>query len=126
MSFSTRGGRHLAILGAGAILVAGVTTGISLMVYRNSGDIYLDRSRPGYLPDEDEAKDDPVTNTNFVYPDAGPLDKSELERYLEELKAIKTRLDALSDPYSAGPLSDESLGIVEISEDPEVPSPERP
>ena len=45
MSLSTRGGRHLAILGAGAILIAGVTTGISLMVYRNSGDIYLDRSR---------------------------------------------------------------------------------
>ena len=44
MSLSTRGGRHLAILGAGAILIAGVTTGISLMVYRNSGDIYLDRS----------------------------------------------------------------------------------
>lgn len=126
MSLSTRGGRHLAILGAGAILIAGVTTGISLMVYRNSGDIYLDRSRPGYLPDENEAKEDPVTNTNFVYPDSGPLDKSELERYLEELKAIKTRLDALSDPYSSGPLSDESLGIVEIPEDSSTNPPEHP
>lgn len=122
MSLSTPGGRNLAVLGIGAIILAGITTGISLMVYRNSGDIYLDRSRPGYLPDEDEANEDPVTKTNFSYPDYGPLDKVELQRYLEELKAIKTRLDALSDPYAPSPLSDESLGIVEMPESPEDPN----
>ena len=34
MSLSTRGGRHLAILGAGAILIAGVTIGHVLAIYR--------------------------------------------------------------------------------------------
>lgn len=119
MSLSTPGGRNLAILGIGAIILAGVTTGISLMVYRNSGDIYLDRSRPGYLPDEDEVNEEPVTSTNYSYPDYGPLDKAELQRYLEELKTIKTRVDALSDPYAPSPLSDESLGIVEMPESPD-------
>lgn len=114
---TTPGGRHLAILGIGAIIIAGITTSVSLMIYRNSGDIYLDRSRPGYLPDQDEVNDDPVTNPNFSYPDSGPLDASELERYLQELQTIKTRLDALTDPYAPGPLSDESLGIIEVPED---------
>jgi len=113
MSFSTRGGRHLAILGIGAIIITLVTTSVSLIVYRKSGDIYLDRSRPGYLPDEDEVKQEPVTNTSYSYPETGPLDKAELERYLEELEAINSRLKALPDPYSPSPLSDESLGITE-------------
>lgn len=119
MSLSARGGRHLAILGVGAIVITIITTSISLIVYRRSGDIYLDRSRPGYLPDEDEAQQEPVTNTSFSYPDTGPLDKKELERYLEELKAINSRLEALSDPYSPTPLSDESLGITEVKEEPD-------
>ena len=51
----SQGGRNLMILGCGAIFLAGVTTTASLMIYRSSGDIYLDRSRPGYLPDSEEA-----------------------------------------------------------------------
>jgi alpha-galactosidase/6-phospho-beta-glucosidase family protein len=37
-------------------MIALATTGVSLAIYHNSGDIYLDRSRPGFLPDEQEIK----------------------------------------------------------------------
>lgn len=111
MKIQTRGGRNLAILGIGAILIATITTSAGLFVYHNSGDIYLDRSRPGYLPDPDEVKDEQNASTTYTYPDNGPLDKSELKTYLEELEKVNDRLKALSNPYSANPLSDESLGI---------------
>ena len=52
------GGRNLVLLGVLATLIAVITTGVSLMLYHNSGDIYLDRSRPGFLPDEEEAEDE--------------------------------------------------------------------
>ena len=45
----TRGARNLMIMGVAAILVALATTGVSMAIYHNSGDIYLDRSRPGFL-----------------------------------------------------------------------------
>lgn len=108
---TTRGGRNLAILGIGALLFTVITTTISLTIYRTSGDIYLDRSRPGYLPDEDEATAEPAGNPNYSYPDNGPLDKTELEQYLDELQAVNSRLDDFTDPFAPGPLSDESLGI---------------
>lgn len=110
MSSTNPGGRNLTLLGAGAILITALTTGLSLFVYWRSGDIYLDRSRPGYLPDEDEASVEAET-TDFEYSDTGPIDKDELERYLEEYKKLNNRLEEFSDPYSAAPLSDESLGI---------------
>ena len=110
--FRTRGGRNLMLLGVGAILIALVSTSIGLLVYHNSGDIYLDRSRPGYLPDPEEVEEEQNINSTFVYADNGALDKSELGTYLEELREINKRLEALADPYAAGPLSDESLGIV--------------
>lgn len=110
-SLQTRGGRNLTILGIGAILIALTTTSIGILVYHNSGDIYLDRSRPGYLPDPEEVEEEQNINPTYTYPENGPLDKSELETYLKELKKVNDRLKALADPYSASPLSDESLGI---------------
>jgi len=107
----TRGGRNLAILGVGAILFTGIATAVSLAIYRMSGDIYLDRSRPGYLPDEEEVTAGSADNSNYSYPDSGPLDKAELDQYLQELQNTIDRLDDFSDPFAPGPLSDESLGI---------------
>ena len=49
-----KGGKNLVILGILAIFIAILTSSISLIIYHNSGDIYLDRSRPGFLPDEKE------------------------------------------------------------------------
>lgn len=111
-----KGGRNLLVLGIGAIIITTLTTGISLWVYRSTGDIYLDRSRPGFLPDEDEVDKNTKVNTSFTYSDTGPLDAAGLEEYLKELRIINDRLRVLSDPYAPTPLSDESLGIKPISE----------
>lgn len=106
----TSGGRNLAILGVASILIAGATTTASLAIYRLSGDIYLDRSRPGYLPDEDETSDD-SEESNFVFSENGNIDRAELDQYLKELKKVNDHIEKFSDPYAPGPLSDESLGI---------------
>lgn len=107
----TSGSRNLLILGIGSILIAGVTTSVSLAIYRNTGDIYLDRSRPGFLPDKDEVEAETEATTNFTYSDSGELDGEELKQYLEELQKIEDRLKNLPDAFSDAPLSDESLGI---------------
>lgn len=108
---TSRGGRNLIILGVGAILITTATTITSLTIYRVSGDIYLDRSRPGYLPDEDEVVENTETNTNYTFPDSGTLTYDDLSEYLDELKKVDDRLSDFPDPYSPSPLSDESLGI---------------
>lgn len=107
----TRGARNLLILGLGSILIAGATTATSLAIYRNTGDIYLDRSRPGFLPDKDEAEAESKATTSFSCGDSGPLDEKELDQYLEELQKIQDRLDDIPGAFSGAPLSDESLGI---------------
>lgn len=118
----TSGSRNLLILGAGAIIIAGVTTSISLAAYRVSGDIYLDRSRPGYLPDEEEVSEDAPENPDFVFSDSGALTTEELGDYLDALKAVEDRLDNYPDAFSPTPLSDASLGIPsEFTENPDEP-----
>ena len=54
------GGRNLIILGLAAIAVAVTTSGISLWIYRQN-DIYLDRSRPGFIADGEENEDIKMT-----------------------------------------------------------------
>lgn len=105
------GQRNLLLLGTGALLVTVATTCLSLWVYRTSGDIYLDRSRPGYLPDKEEVEQESEVNSSYVFSETGELTQNELTEYLKELKVIDDRIKALSDPYDATPLSDESLGI---------------
>ena len=90
MRLQTRGGRNLALLGLGSILIATITTSIGIYVYHSSGDIYLDRSRPGYLPDPDEVEEEQEINPTYSYPDNGPIEKSEFKTYLEELKKSMT------------------------------------
>ena len=59
----TKGSRNLVLLGVMSIVIAGATVGISLLIYHNSGDIYLDRSRPGFLPDEEEMPESSETES---------------------------------------------------------------
>lgn len=105
-----KGQRNLVILGIGAICIACTSLLISLYIYRNSGDIYLDRSRPGFLPEEGETKEE-KQEVEFIYSDSGALDKAELEEYLSNLEKILEQLETPADPYSASALSNESLGI---------------
>ena len=65
------GGRNLVFLGLGAVLIATLTTSISLYLYHESGDIYLDRSRPGFLPEKVETvkKKIKIKTTPFPIPE---------------------------------------------------------
>ena len=68
----SKGGHNLIILGVAAIFIAFATTFVALKIYHDSGDIYLDRSRPGFLPEKEEAEaeKDPA---DFEFKDSGPL-----------------------------------------------------
>ncbi|MBQ9019997.1 hypothetical protein IJ096_01605 [Candidatus Saccharibacteria bacterium] len=113
---------NLIILGIGATLLALITTSVSLYVYHASGDIYLDRSRPGFLPDEAEAEELESQTDNYRFQDTGPTDQKTLEEYLNRIKDYQKDLSDLPDPYPASSLSDRSLGIPEST--PSEPKPE--
>ena len=63
----THGGRNLVVMGIVSIIIACTTTGVSLAIYHNTGDIYLDRSRPGYLPDEEEIEQEDNEGEEYVF-----------------------------------------------------------
>ena len=100
--------RNLTLLGVGSIIVAGLTTTMALMIYHNSGDIYLDRSRPGFLPEEPE---EVIDEGSYRFPENGTIDPAGLEEYLRELKKTRQTSEKLDDPFGPTPLSDEALGI---------------
>lgn len=110
----SRGSRNLLILGALCLIFATTMTAVSLTIYKATGDIYLDRSRPGFLPDAEEAKKESAASTNYEFSDAGVLDRAELETYLKEFAKIKDKLDDFA-AYPESSLSDEALGIVKKS-----------
>lgn len=108
----TRGGKNLIILGLASIVITLITSGVSLAVYHESGDIYLDRSRPGFLPDENELKE--KTDLEYTFSDdGGEISADELKEYIDELNEVQEKFKALPDPYSAESISNESLNIAE-------------
>ncbi len=109
----TPGGRNLVLLGVISILVAVSTTGVSLAIYHNSGDIYLDRSRPGFLPDKEEIGDGTVKEDEYEFSRTGKLTIKELEEYLEHLDVEIKAIDAYTKPFDVNLMSDEFLGITE-------------
>ena len=108
----TSGGRNLVILGVASAVIAITTTGISLMIYHNSGDIYLDRSRPGFLPDEEEISGDD-TEEEYVFDKNGTVTKETLEEYLKHLNEEVDALELYANPFAEEMLSDSKLGIPE-------------
>lgn len=115
------GGRNLLILGVAAVFIAMVTTSVSLYLYHASGDIYLDRSRPGFLPDEEEEKDAEKQKTEqYKFSDTGEVNQTVLEEYIKELQKETSGLKDLERPFSEAPLTNESLGIPENQEIEEV------
>jgi len=106
------GSRNLLLLGLVSIVVALMTTGVSLAVYHNSGDIYLDRSRPGFLPDEEEVEDDnDDSDEEYDFAKSGDLTGESLGEYLEKIGAEIEEVDEYEKPFDAAALSDEKLGI---------------
>ena len=113
---SVHGGRNLILLGLIAIVIAITTTAVSLFIYRATGDIYLDRSRPGFISEgEQHNKED---DGHEVFPNEGPMDQKAFDEYLTELDLLTERIDGSSDSFASEPLSDDSLGII-IYEDEE-------
>lgn len=104
------GGRNLMILGVVSTVLAIITTGVSLLIYHNSGDIYLDRSRPGYLPDEEEIEQE-GEEEEYSLEKSGKLTIEVIEEYLEKLKVDVKAIDAYEKPFDDNALSDERLGI---------------
>lgn len=109
----SQGGRNLVLLGLASILVALATTGISLMIYHNSGDIYLDRSRPGFLPDEEETEQGDKEEPEVIYDfsKVENVNSESLEEYLRNLNAEIEAIEAYKEPFDVEILSDEHFGI---------------
>ena len=108
----TVGGRNLVILGVVSSLVAVATAGASLAIYHNTGDIYLDRSRPGFLPDEEEIEEeDKKEGDDYSFPASGKITNEVLEEYLEELQQEIDAIDAYQDPFGDSALSDDRFNI---------------
>ena len=101
---------NLVILGVASVIIALITTSVSLFVYHSSGDIYLDRSRPGYLPDENEIEED-SDEIEYKLDKSGKMTMEVLEEYLDNLNAKIQAIDEYEKPFGAGALSDEELGI---------------
>ena len=110
------GGRNLIIMGVLSILVAISTTGVSLLIYHNSGDIYLDRSRPGFLPDEEEIEEEEKKEEEYTLQKNGPITVEVLEGYLKEIELEARAIDSYEKPFDAKVLSDEHLGILDNTE----------
>ena len=107
-----RGGFNLVLMGIIAIVIAMTTTGISMAIYHNSGDIYLDRSRPGFLPDEEEIEEtDDDEKSEYDFSKIDKLNAETVKEYLENVKKEIEEIDSYKNPFGEEVLSDEYLGI---------------
>lgn len=107
-----KGGRNLFILGVLSVAITVVLSCVALFLYRYSGDVYLDLSRPKDLPTEEEieaAAKNPKPEANFS--DSGKINEDTLNEYLEKLKAEIEYLKKFENPFGDKALSNESLGI---------------
>lgn len=110
----SKGGRNLILLGIISIVVACLTSGISLAIYHNSGDIYLDRSRPGFIPEEGD-NNDPAPEV-YYFEKSGKLTMEAIEEYLKNLDLDVKALDSYENPFGAEALSDKNLNISAASD----------
>ena len=109
----TKGSRNLVLLGLFSTLIALTTTGVALAIYHNSGDIYLDRSRPGFLPDEEEIEqiEQEPEDEEYEFNKNTKLTNEDIDEFLENLKTEIKAINAYEKPFSSDVLSDERLGI---------------
>jgi hypothetical protein len=110
-----KGARNIIILGIVATVITIILTVISMMIYHNSGDIYLDRSRPGYLPDEEEIEEnEKEPEDKYVFSDSGAITDEVIDEFLENLNKNIEGLEKFIEPFAPQSLSDISLGIPEV------------
>ncbi|MBR3169496.1 hypothetical protein IKF23_03610 [Candidatus Saccharibacteria bacterium] len=120
-----KGGRNLVLLAIISITITLSLTTVSLAIYHYSGDIYLDRSRPGYLPDDVEMeKEEETEEGEYNFAKNGPLTKEVLEEYLKKLQIEVDALNAYQNPFDEAALSDAQFGL--DTETPTESSTEQP
>jgi hypothetical protein len=107
--FIHAGGRNLLLLCLFSVIIATITTSVSVFIYYKSGNIYPDRSRPGYIAEGE--KHDEADDNKENFSSDGEINAAALEEYKEQLKIVEERLNAAEDAFSSTPLSDETLGI---------------
>ena len=112
-----RGGRNLIILGLGAIAIALISTAASLQIYRSTGDIFLDRSRPGYIFEDEKHNVEDDQKERFS--NEGELNDKAVDEYINELNTVMTRIQSSTNDFSQEPISDETLNIYVQEEAPE-------
>lgn len=107
-----KGGKKLVFLCMISIFLTLCMTTVSLAIYHYSGDIYLDRSRPGYLPDDKEVEDEEEDEEgNYNFEKTGPINKEVLEEYLEKIQIEVDALNEYQNPFDAEALSDAEFGL---------------
>ena len=109
------GGRNLIILGAAATVIAIVSTVASLQIYHATGDVYLDRSRPGYISEGEKHNEEDDQKEHFS--NEGAITSETIDEYLKELDKLDKRAGDSIDDFSAEALTDEALGIAEDEEE---------
>ena len=109
--FLKPGGRNLLLLCLISIVLTSILTWISLLIYRSTGDIYLDRSRPGYIS-EDEVHDT-ADDGKEKFSSDGEITEEVLDEYSKGIDEIYQRLESSKEAFSDGALSGETLGIDE-------------
>ncbi|GEM_PF-228753 len=114
---AVNGGRNLMLLVIIAITIALTTTSISLAIYRATGDVYLDRSRPGYIADDEVHSTEDDGKETFA--NEGAITTKEIDEYLETLDLATKRIENSIDDFSSAPLSDETLDIIIYEENPQ-------
>ena len=102
------GTRNLLLLSVFSVVFAIVTTVVGLYLYISSGDIYLDRSLPGLLPEKSE-KEEEGREEQYVFSDSGVVDAKVLEDFLESFGEMSKEIEGFKGPFAAEPLSDEVL-----------------
>ena len=106
------GARNLIILAIASIVITMGLTTVSLAIYHYSGDIYLDRSRPGFLPDTEEMEEDEEDEEgDYIFEKSGPLNAEVLDEYLEKLQIEINAINDYQNPFGAEALSDEQFGL---------------
>ena len=108
----TIGGRNLVIMAVISIFITLSLTTVSLAIYHYSGDIYLDRSRPGYLPDNTEVQtEEEDEEGDYNFEKSGPLSSEVLDEYLKKLEIEVEALDDFENPFGDEALSIQQFGL---------------
>jgi hypothetical protein len=106
---TTPNSKNLLVLAVCIFVIPFITVTASLIIYNLSGDKYLDRSRPGYMPEQAEATSDSSNAPSFS--DSGPIDHETLDHYLGDLDRLTRDLHPDEPFFSEAPLTNDSLGL---------------